>query len=145
MPLPRLVFADATLFERFSSPENTSSLARMAGGERRRAKGSPQGLPLVSTLIKEDPFLSLPFFFSPGGLSRLYRMCRVSRQLGVSLLHVIKRANKKERDLVWAKPERKRCKITPLSAVPTRSLPATLGYLSCVVSSIALRYRPHLT
>lgn len=69
-------------------------------------------------------------------------MCQVSKQLGASLLQVIKRANKKERDLVWVKPERKRCKITPLSAVPTRSLLVTLGYLSRVVSSIALRYRP---
>lgn len=107
--------------------------------EGRRAA---QGLPRLYLLSSKKIHFFLFLFFLPGGLSRLYRMCRVSRQLGVSLPHVIKRANKKERDLVWAKPERKRCKITLLSAVPTRSLPATLGYLSCVVSSIALRYRP---
>lgn len=59
---------------------------------------------LVSILIKENPSLSFSFFFHRACI----RMCRVSRQLGAFPLHVIKRTNKEERDLVWTKPEKKK-------------------------------------
>lgn len=134
MPLRRFAFADATLLERFSSPENTLFPGRE--GERRRTRGPYEDsrVCIHSHQRRSISFSSsffLLFFFRAGRLvARSYRRCvGFPGNWAASLLHVIKRANNDERDLVWVH-ERERCKITPLSAVPTCSLPATLGYLS---------------